>query len=119
MSKLRTYEKTLSKFEKFLSYFTPQYIGQYKGNDIFLSSTRDYTELFYKDIVLYDNSGAENHIVIYESCGVKIPKTYNKPYMNMLDSINFNHLIDYAPSANIGPNPINKMFHQIYYSIIG
>lgn len=114
-----TIENKLSKFENFLSYFTPQCIGQYKGNDIYLSSTRDYVELFYKDIVLYDNSGSGNHIMVYESCGVKIPKTYTKPYFNMLDTIGFSHLIDKAPEANIGPSTINKMFHQIYYSITG
>lgn len=118
-NKNTTVEYTLSKFEKFLSYFTPQCIGQYKGNDIFLASTRDYVELFYKDIVLYDNSGARNHIRVYESCGVKIPKTYTKPYFNMIDTICFNHLIDKAPEANIGTSTINKMFHQIYYSITG
>ena len=56
---------------------------------------------------------------MYESCGVKIPKTYTKPYFNMLDTISFNHLIDKAPEANIGTSTINKMFHQIYYSITG
>ena len=119
MNKTKTSENSLSKFEKFLSYFTPQFIGNYKGHDIFLSSTKDYSELFYKDIVLYDNSGAKNHITVYESCGIKIPKTYNKPYFNMLDTIQFNHLTKHAPEANIGCSQINKMFHQLYYSISG
>ena len=44
---------------------------------------------------------------------------YNKPYFNMLDTIQFNHLTKHAPEANMGCSQINKMFHQLYYSISG
>ena len=113
-------ERKLNKLEFLLAYISPQYIGKYKGKEIFLGRNSEYSELYYQDILLEDTSQYNNHICEFVSCGVQIYKGQKENFIKILENIDFKFPENMKPLAkcNIGTGRINKMFHQLYYTNI-
>ena len=117
---MQTKEIKLNRFENLLAYISPQYIGKYKGKEIFLGRNLEYSELYYQDILMEDTSTYQNHICEFVSCGVQIYKGQKENFIQILKDIDFKFPENMEPlsKCNIGPGRINKMFHQLYYTNI-